>query len=78
MLHSAIATFTCPRPLLQSTALKLLWEELRQMVDQHKGILEQLGPDALRLVSRVPNSLREDSMLVFDMDLSAIGGFSLA
>lgn len=76
MLNSAAAT--CPHPLLQSTALKLLWEELRQVVDQHKGILEELGPDALRLVSRVSNSLREDSMLVFDMDLSAIGKFNLA
>lgn len=76
MLNSAAAT--CPHPLLQSTALKLLWEELRHVVDQHKGVLEELGPDASRLVSRVSNSLREDSMLVFDMDLSAIGGFNLA
>lgn len=76
MLNSATAT--CPRPLLQSTALKLLWEEVRRLVDQHKGVLEELGPDAMRLVSRVSNSLREDSMLVFDMDLSAIGEFNLA
>jgi hypothetical protein len=63
----------------QSTALDLLWDELRRLVEQYKDILNDKDADRTdKLASRVLNSLTEQHMLVFKMDCQHLGELQAA